>query len=82
MPAKNTLWTSEHAAEAAAEGWGVFWVFEHGPRGRLQILPTSGGSFNKNYPSADALYKVLVQQARNGKPLYIAALRYITQGNK
>lgn len=72
MPKKDVLLPRE-TEQAAAEGWGLFWVFDLGPKKwRLMALYTNG---NANQDAGE----YVVSRARMGHPICTKALQLIME---
>ena len=72
------MWTEEHAASAAAQGWGVYdvWCESHW---QAMILPVK---FSAKVPNAQAMTNHVIAVARVSQDgLAIAALREIAARN-
>lgn len=73
---KTDLLTAGETEQATAEGWGLFRVFDLGPRKwRLMALYTNG---NVNQDAGE----YVVSRARMGHPICTKALQLIMQSNQ
>ena len=73
---KIELLTTEERAEAAAQGWGLFHVYDpKASRWRVQAL-------GLQTPAAPETGALIVGLARQGMPLAIRALQLITESHK